>query len=223
VELEGPSVVYNFMQESAWAVWKRLAAGVVFESPDGIHMPSSRPHRLGSEPVSTIRSGIFRTENALVIFPSLYLQVLVTSEEEIPVSVSNSTQLDVWSITFDWRLVESCGWSRSNGKHELHRTASKSDWSTASQSGGSSEVILREVYARRSHWIFTSGRIVRHRIGSMRAIVTKKSIQHVILRSYWWFSQVSSFGPRTRNDPRSIVHMGAWRCWVVSPSLFSIS
>ena len=39
VELEGPSVVYNFMEESAWAVWKRLAAEVVFVSPNGIHIP----------------------------------------------------------------------------------------------------------------------------------------------------------------------------------------
>ena len=40
VELEGPSVVYNSMEESAWAVWKRLAAGVVFVSPNGISIPS---------------------------------------------------------------------------------------------------------------------------------------------------------------------------------------
>ena len=39
VELEGPSVVYNSMEESAWAVWKRLAAEVVFVSPNEIHIP----------------------------------------------------------------------------------------------------------------------------------------------------------------------------------------
>ena len=40
VELEGPSVVYNFLEESAWAVWKRRAAEVVFVSPNGIPIPS---------------------------------------------------------------------------------------------------------------------------------------------------------------------------------------
>jgi hypothetical protein len=39
VELEGTSVVYNSMEESAWAVWKRLAAEVIFVSPNGIHIP----------------------------------------------------------------------------------------------------------------------------------------------------------------------------------------
>jgi hypothetical protein len=39
VELEGPSVVYNSMEESAWAVWKRLAAEVIFVSPNEIHIP----------------------------------------------------------------------------------------------------------------------------------------------------------------------------------------
>jgi hypothetical protein len=39
VELEGPSVVYNSMEESASAVWKRLAAEVVFVSSNGIHIP----------------------------------------------------------------------------------------------------------------------------------------------------------------------------------------
>lgn len=67
VELEGPSVVYNFMQESAWTVWKRLAAGLVFESPSMIPIPSSRFHRLLSELVSNIRSRLFQTENAMSI------------------------------------------------------------------------------------------------------------------------------------------------------------
>ena len=84
VQLEGPSVVYNFMQESAWAVWKRLAAGVVFESPYGIHMPSSRPNRLLSELVSTIRSRLFRTENTMVICSYSYLPVQMSKQESNP-------------------------------------------------------------------------------------------------------------------------------------------
>jgi hypothetical protein len=95
VELESPSVVYNFMQESAWAVWKRLAAGVVFESPNGIPIPSPRSHRLLSELVSTTRSRLFWTPNTMGIFPILYLQVLVTSEEKIPASAVTSMHLDV--------------------------------------------------------------------------------------------------------------------------------
>ena len=39
VELEGPFVVYNSMEESAWTVWKRLAAEVIFVSPNEIHIP----------------------------------------------------------------------------------------------------------------------------------------------------------------------------------------
>jgi hypothetical protein len=49
VELEGPSVLYNSMEESAWAVWKRLAAEVIFVSPNGIDIPSSGYHGLRSE------------------------------------------------------------------------------------------------------------------------------------------------------------------------------
>ena len=32
-KLKALSVIYNFMKESAWAVWKRLDAGVIFMSP----------------------------------------------------------------------------------------------------------------------------------------------------------------------------------------------
>jgi hypothetical protein len=78
VELEGPSVVYNFMEESAWAVWKRLAAEVIFVSPNRIDIPSSGYHRLPLELVSTMRYRLFWTENALVMFPFPYLQVYVT-------------------------------------------------------------------------------------------------------------------------------------------------
>jgi hypothetical protein len=68
VELEGPSVIYNLLKGSAWAVWKRLAAEVVFESPNGIHI---HPSGVGGEPselVSTIRSRLFWTENTMIMF-----------------------------------------------------------------------------------------------------------------------------------------------------------
>ena len=68
VELEGPSVVYNPLEELAWAVWKRLAAEVVFESPNGVHIHPSGVCGEPSELVSTIRSRLFWTEITMVMF-----------------------------------------------------------------------------------------------------------------------------------------------------------
>ena len=83
VELEGPSVVYNSMEESAWAIWKRLAARVAFESPNGLHIASVGSRRSPSELVSNIRSRLFLTENTMVILFHMYRKVHVIKEKRI--------------------------------------------------------------------------------------------------------------------------------------------
>jgi hypothetical protein len=95
VELEGPSVVYNSMEESAWAVCNQLAAEVIFESPNGIHLPPSGSHRLPSELVWTVRSRLFRAENTMVIFSHSYLEGSIRYEGKKPSSVANMRQWDV--------------------------------------------------------------------------------------------------------------------------------
>ena len=80
MELEGPSVVYNSMEESARAIWKRLAARVIFESPNGLHIASVGSRRLPSELLSNIRSRLFLTENTMAIFFYMYLKVHVIKE-----------------------------------------------------------------------------------------------------------------------------------------------
>ena len=63
-----------------WAVWKRLAAEVIFQSPNGIDIPSSGYHSLPLQLVWTVRSRLFRTENTLVIFSHSYLRVYVNKK-----------------------------------------------------------------------------------------------------------------------------------------------
>ena len=43
VELKGPSVIYNWLKESAWTVWKRLAPAAIFPSPIGSVFPDKIP------------------------------------------------------------------------------------------------------------------------------------------------------------------------------------
>ena len=136
------------MQESAWAVWKRLEAEVIFESPNGMHIHPSRSSRLPSELVWTIRSRLSRTENTLGIFSHSYLEGPIRCEENKPTSEAHMRLWDVWSMTFDKDAIETRGTRRFTENKEMNRTASKSDWSVDRNSGDFSEAILTEVFSK---------------------------------------------------------------------------
>ena len=92
--------------------------------------------------------------------------------EEIPVWVANMRQWNVWSVTFDKDVIETCGLRCSTEKRELHRPPSKSDWSTVEQSGHSCQVIISTRLRERFLRIPTWGRTIRCRKCFLRVIET---------------------------------------------------
>ena len=153
-----------------------LQQGSSLRAPMGYLYPDQDPIVCFQNSFQLSDLGYFGWRTQWAYAPISISNFLPCTKEWILVSVPTSRQLDVWCITFDYRLVESCGWHRSKEKHDLHRTASKSDWSTADQSDYFSEVITRKVFMRRFHRIFASHRTGWQRICLLWMIKTKLTL-----------------------------------------------
>lgn len=153
-------------------------------------------HRVPSELFPTMRCRLFWTESMMVVCSFSYVEVQIRCTGKIQASVPNRMQLDVWFITCDWNVVETCAFD---------------------QVGDFSEIILRTVFSKCFRQNFTFHGTTWYRKCFMRVTITK--ITHAVCSIDELQAITENFRCRPKNpkSSRTTIYTGKWPCWVAFP------